>query len=222
MSTERSVLNDRRSRGVTFVIAVAVVGLATFILGRMTAPDAAVPAQGPSPIVTLDHGSPASDDPGIATASRSGAAAAATDFARSMGSVRAYDEDYVEEMEALAAPSWRAEARRLAQNGLDFVRDSYGPRGEISFVPIRYRVSSFSLEQATVHVWGAVLSSGAADGIDNTWGISTIELVRIDDAWRARRGTSEPGPTPALQASPDSAPISALRGFTEYRSGPQP
>lgn len=222
MPNEHSVLRERRSRRVAYITSVAVVGLATFILGRMTAPEAVAPSQDAKPIVSSDPRLPTSDDPGIASASRSGAVASATDFARSMGSVRASDEDYVDEIAAIAAPSWRTEARRLAQNGLNFVTDRYGPRGEITFVPIRYRVSNFSPSQATVQVWGVVLSSRPTDGIDSTWGVSTIELVYLDGGWRVRGGTSDPGPTPDLKESTDSAPMSALEEFTEYRSGPQP
>lgn len=222
MSIDRSVLNDRRPRRVAYITSVAVVGLAAFIFGRTTAPEAVPPSQDAKPAVPSDPGLPTPDDPGVASASRSGAVSAATGFARSMGSVRASDEGYVDQIEAIAAPSWRAEARRLAHNGLDFVTNRYGPNGEISFVPIRYRVSRFSRSRATVQVWGVVLSSGPPGRIDNTWGVSTIELVYLDGEWRARGGASEPGPTPELQESNDFAPVSALEEFSEYGRGPQP
>lgn len=221
MPIERSVLNDRRRNGVAYVAIAAVVTLAAFIGGRMTAPEPPgredrVPAGGPTvltPAATTNHVA--------STPTREGAVTAATTFARIMGSIRSGDTSYIDALVEIAAPDWRDDARRLAENGLDFVQERYGTEGAVTFEPIRYKLVEFDSERATVAIWGVVLSN-ATGAMDATWGMGTIDLVFVDGQWRMAGGESTPGPTPHQLKPQDSAPLSTLNGFSEYTDGPQP
>ncbi len=220
MRIERSALNDRRRNGIACVAIATVVALAAFVGGRMTAPESShgeerAPAGGPTvPTAAATKnriaGTPTSD----------GAVTAATKFARIMGSIRSGDTGYIDALVEIAAPDWRDDARRLAENGLTFVRERYGTDGAVTFEPIRYKLVEFDNERATVAIWGVVLSNSTGP-IDATWGTGTIELNFVEGQWRMAGGESTPGPTPHQLKPEDSAPVSALNGFSEYSDGPQ-
>ncbi len=223
MPINDSAPNERHRRRV--FVAGAILGglLIAFLGGRASAPEAVIPPQvEPRPSIPTGPASPTGNVGSGSQPTKVGAVMEATRFARAMGSVTAGDEDYVHAMEAIAAPSWRSEARRLAMNGLEFVRDRYGAQGSTNFVPVRYRVAEFTGGRATVHVWGVILSEDSAAGITNTWGVGTIDLIYLRREWRMSGGESSPGPTPRVLESTDSAPVSVLDGFSEYRFGPQP
>lgn len=221
MAIRRSLQSAHRTNRVAYAIVAVALLVAAFVGGRATAPDASPPLHPPTQAPPASDVASPADSAAEASPTRDGAVAAATSFARIMGSITAGDAGYVEAMAAIAAPSWRDDARRLAQNGLDFVAKRYGPGGTITFEPVRYRVASFDGESATVAIWGVVLSS-PRDGVDATWGTGTIELALVDGQWRMTGGESMPGPTPHQLEPEDSAPITTLERFSEYRRGPRP
>lgn len=155
--------------------------------------------------------------------SQEGAVEAATNFTRVMASVSAAREDYVAAVETMAAPDWRMEARRLAENGLDFVQDRYGAGGSFSFAPVRYRVVSYTDSEATIDVWGVTVASGPKiPGIEESWLTGTLDLSWISGDWRLTGQQSETGPTPELVRTKDGVTADALSSFEEYEHAPSP
>jgi hypothetical protein len=96
-----------------------------------------------------------------------------------------------------------------------------GDRGSVVFVPVRYRVASYSDDLAEIELWGTAIGSALDSGIfEQSWVIASIELVWVDDDWRVRGQGSRAGPAPAsIEAEPG---IDDLEGFREYSYGPRP
>lgn len=222
---ERSPLNERRRSRAAFALIGICCMLLAFAVGRITAPEApeASPPQGsPAPQASPEPESPRPAAEGFAR-TESGAAAAATSFAQIMSSITPDHEAFVEATEAVATRAWRAEARRLALNGIEFVTESYGAAGSTSFAPVRYRVSEFDQDQATVEVWGVTLAGrGGLQQLDELWATARIELTWTSEGWRVSGGSSSAGPTPARLPSDGSKPLDQLDGYREYRHGPRP
>jgi hypothetical protein len=220
MPIEPSVLHERRSRRVAYVTSIALVGLAAFIFGRMTAPEGA-PDQpsGLRPSVVASPNS--SDDAPSAERTETAAVGAATRFARIMGSIRVDDAGYVAAMEAIAAPSWRDEARELARAGVDVILQRYGRGGTSTFMPLRYRVTKYDQTAAVVEIWGVGVSGGATGRLESTWGIGTFRLTWVRDEWMLAGAASSRGPAPTPLGAPGATPTS-LDAFAEYRDAPTP
>lgn len=224
---DRSPLNEsRRSRRATLALMAFCCVLLAFVLGRVTGPE--TPDASPSPQDSpVPEASPQPEDLDLGAErfarTESGAAAAATSFAQIMSSITPDHEAFVEATEAVATPAWRAEARRLALNGIEFVTESYGAAGSTSFAPVRYRVSAFDQDQATVEVWGVTLAGrGSLQQLDELWATARIELSWTSEGWRVSGGSSSAGPTPARLPSDGSKSLDQLEGYREYRHGPRP
>jgi len=152
-----------------------------------------------------------------------GAVEAATNFTRVMASVPDDADAYLAAAETMAAPDWKDDARRLAQNGLQFLRDRYGSGGAFTFSPLRYRVVEYSNDSATVAVWGVTVASGPKiRGIEESWLTGTLELVWVSNDWRLADQSSRTGPTPELLQTQDGVSVDALEGFQEYSHAPSP
>jgi hypothetical protein len=223
MLSERNVLNDRPRSRTWWLVAMAALAAVVFFAGRATAPgESGEPPAGdalPTPSSSLPPPPSSQSHP----RTPEGAAGAATRFARVMSGATSDRAAFVRATEAIAAPPWRDEARRLAHNGVDFIVERYGPNGESMFVPVRYRILHFSRDEATIEVWGVTLAMGSSvPGIDESWVTGTLELAWIENRWLMAGGDSSVGPTPRLLQTGDPAPISYLEGFREYTRAPQP
>lgn len=152
-----------------------------------------------------------------------GAVEAATNFTRAMATVAGDSDAYIAAAETMAAPEWTSEARRLARNGLRFLRERYGATGSLTFTPLRYRVVSFSDTEAEISIWGVTVASGPKiQGIEESWLTGTLNLSWISDDWRLTGQKSEVGPTPELLQATEHLPNNALNGFQEYENAPSP
>lgn len=152
-----------------------------------------------------------------------GAVAAATNFGRVMASVSIDEQAYREAIRTFAAPQWQSEAEDLAENGLIFLAERYGSEGSFTFVPVRYRVASYSDSDARVELWGVTIASGPKiQGIEESWVTGNVELVWVEDDWRVAGQSSETGPTPELLRTEDQRAMDALNGFKEYQRAPAP
>ena len=187
-------------------IAVGVVVLA-FIAGRISAPD--VPALAPPEV---EQTSPS------ANSSEESAVAAATEYARVMGSFSDDADLYQERALAIAAPSWEGRASEIAQGAVDFLVDRYGDDASVDFEPLRYRVQSHSSEGAVVDVWGVVLATGSkVGGIEESWVTVTLEIVWTGSEWKVAGQSSSGGPTPELLRTEDEGTADELLNeFSEY------
>lgn len=217
-----STLTEHSRTGSWRLLLLAAVALVMFLVGRGTAPEG---SQEPLTTGPLPSASSTLPPPSFQSGTRTpeGAASAATEFARVMSGATSDRAALVHATEAIAAPAWREEARRLAHNGVDFIVDRYGSDGESTFVPVRYRILEFSPTEATIQVWGVTLAMGSSvTGIDESWVTGTIELAWVEDRWLVAGGDSRVGPTPRLLQTGTPAPISFLDGFKEYRRAPRP
>ena len=190
--------------------AIAFVFLALgFLLGRGT-------VQEPEQVPEASPSSPDISEP-LETPLE-----AATRYGRIMTGPSGDVETYLAEMDALAAPEWTERAAELAANGVDFVEERYGPGGSVEFYPVRYRIESESASEATVEIWGVVLGSGPnVNGIEETWGTGTLELVLVDSEWKVRGQSSVGGPTPELLRTEDAFPVTRiLQDFEDYDNAP--
>lgn len=152
-----------------------------------------------------------------------GAVEAATNFARVMASISPDAVSYQRAIQTLAAPDWRDDAEELANSGLSFFSERYGPGGSLTFVPVRYRVSAYSESAATVELWGVSVASGPKiNGVEESWVTGIIDLTWINGDWRVSGQQSEAGPTPELLRTEDERVPEGLRGFEEYQHAPAP
>ena len=215
--------NTHRPRFWLTAIAVSALALAAGIwVGRQPAPDP-LPVPGEAQQEPTPGGSEENGVPLGYAQSEIGAVEAATNFTRAMASVPEDPDLYLAAAETISAPSYREEARRLAENGLDFLRDRYGTGGRFSFAPLRYRVLEYSDTGAQVSVWGVTVASGPKiEGIEESWLTATLNLTWISGDWRLAGQTSETGPTPELLQTSDSSDASILDGYQEYDNAPIP
>lgn len=204
-------------------IVLLVLALAAGIwMGRESAPDP-VPLPGKAQPESVAEGSEVNGVPVGYPHTEMGAVEAATNFTRVMASVPDDSSAYLAAAETMAAPSYRADARRLAENGLEFLRDRYGTGGRFSFAPLRYRVLSYTGGAAKVSVWGVTVASGPkTEGIEESWLTGTLDLTWVSGDWRLAGQASETGPTPELLQTSDSGGASILDGYQEYENAPTP
>ena len=203
---------DQRSatRRRVLVISIVVVALLVGLwLGRATSPDSdSGEAKAPS-----TNGAP--DE----AQSEQGAVKAATHAAQVMAGYSGDPSAYLQEARSIAAPSWQTRAEELAQGAVDFVQERYGSESQVNFQPIRYRVASFSEDEAVIDIWGVVLSTGPKiSGLEESWITGTIELTWIDSGWKVSGQSSQGGPTPELLRTEEEATLSEiLTDFSEYK-----
>jgi hypothetical protein len=187
-----------------------VLLIGAFFLGRGSAPD-----------LKEGVGEPAAQ--GLSLRSEEGAVEAATNFARILPGPSGDVDAYYQAMRDLAAPEWQTRAQELADNAVAFVVDQYGKEGHISFQPVRYRIDSFSSEQADIDIWGIVLATNSGGArIEESWLTATLSVVWVDDEWKLGGQTSRGGPTPELLQTGDQVTADQLGGFEEYKSVESP
>jgi hypothetical protein len=212
----------RRMLGAGAVIALIALA---FWIGRATSPDPKIAS--PEEAETANEGpGPTGDLRGVPVGyarTEEGAIAAASNFARLMSTTTADPQAFVNAFEVIAAPDWRKEARTLAEEGLDFVRERYGSNGILTFTPVRYRLSDFDPSEATVEVWGVTLATGEESSeIDESWVTGRIELRWSAGDWRVAGGTSSAGPTPLLLQAQDDNSIDVFEQFQDFDRAPAP
>ena len=192
-------------------IAIAVALLVGILIGRSLAPDEDVAAP---------ESPPSASTPEAVEFARTeaGAVEAATEYSKIMASPSRDTSAYLNAVSQIASPAWRERARELANNTISFVDERYGAGGSLEFNPIRYRLRSYSSDEATVDIWGVVLGSGPdATGIEESWITGTVNLVSIGGEWKLSGQTSKGGPTPELlQTDEDASASLILNQFREY------
>lgn len=204
------------------IVLLALALAAGIWIGRQSVPDS-VPVPGEAQPEPGPERSELNGVPVGYSQTEMGAVEAATNFTRVMASVPEDSDAYLAAAATMAAPSYRADARRLAENGLEFLRGRYGAGGRFTFAPLRYRVLSYTDTAAKVSVWGVTIASGPKiEGIEESWLTATLELTWVSDDWRLAGQTSETGPTPELLQTSDSGDASILEGYQEYDDAPTP
>lgn len=197
-----------RRSAVIGVVAIALVAIG-FLIGRTLAPIENDPGDA--------EPSPGSWDGRTQSRTEEGALRAATEFARVVSGEIEDPGSYRDAVLAFVAPEWETDARRLVANTLRFVESRYGADAEISFSPIRYRVSEFSDMHAVIDLWGVTVASGSEiRGLEESWITATIRLGWLSNRWFVVDQQSRRGPTPESLGSSDDLEVSELRGFQEY------
>lgn len=191
-------------------VGVVVLLIAVFLVGRATAPSLVEESEG----VTPPTGSSQTEE---------GAVGAASEFARILPGPSGDVDAYLQAMSEIAAPEWQERAQELANNAVDFVADRYGEGGSISFQPIRYRVESFSVQEAEVAIWGVVLATGSGTpNIEESWLTASLNLVWVNDQWKLAGQSSQGGPTPESLRTNDGMTVDQLSGFEEFEGVESP
>lgn len=217
-------------RGALGFVAVLVIGLVVglvvgFILdneGETSTPKEATPNQaaGPGPTDEVN-----SVPVGYAQ-TEEGAVAAATNFHLLSGRDDLLSaDDLSNAMKTLAAPSWADEAERQAKNGYSYIAETYGSDADVTTAVVRYDLTSFDEDQATVRLWVvATISGSSRPNVEATWSVVTTKLQWADDDWRVAGTESAPGPAPVELPSRQSA-LSArdvMEDFSEFLRAPTP
>lgn len=204
--------SSRRLAG-TVAVAVLIALLVGWLFGRSGSEEDGSPS-------TVEE----SVEPGTSDRTEYGAVAAATEFARAMGSPSSDPLEFRQVMSDLAAPGWKQRALELADNVLAFVEERYGKGGSASFHPIRFRVGSYAEDEATVEIWGVILGAGPKlAGTEESWVTATLQLVWLEDEWKVQGQSSRGGPVPEpLRTGGEAAVPSAVESFKEYEHAPIP
>ena len=216
MATEK-----RRALGLVAVLVIGlVVGLVVGVVLRdgkkASTPGEAMPNQvaDPGPTDEVD-GVPV----GYAR-TEEGAVAAATNFQLLSARDDLFDLDALTvAMQAIAAPSWRSEAKRQAENGYAYIADTYGADADVSTAIVRYKVDDFSEKAATVHLWTVSLASGPKrPNVEEVWAVVTVDLTWVDNDWRVAGVESSVGPAPMDLPSgqPAQSAQTVMKEFHEY------
>lgn len=186
--------------------AILLVGLG-LIIGRTTAPKGDVAAEPSSPSTAP-----------TALRNEAGAVKAATEFVRVLAGPSGDVTSYVTQVQQIAAPQWRSRAKELADNAVQFVEERYGEGGSINFEPLRYRVQSHSVDEATIDIWGVVLGAGPKiTGIEESWITGTVDILWTGSQWKVSGQSSKGGPTPELLRTEEDLSAAEILGeFTEY------
>ena len=218
---------DSRSRTGMLVGALVVGLLIGVLLGFVLDQGAKEGPKAQSPSVV--GAGPTTDEDGIPLGyarTEEGAIAAAANFNLLSGRDDLLDrEALTNAMQTFAAPSWKVEAADQAENGYEYIVETYGEDAEVSTAVLRYDVSDFSPERAVVKLWTVtVLSGSARPNVDEVWGIVTINLEWVDADWRVGGIESSPGPAPVdLPSSEPAQPARALmEDFDEFEGAPVP
>ena len=198
------------SRKAVTAVGVAVLLIAVFLVGRATAP---------SLVEERDEVTPPTDS----LQTEEGAIDAASEFARVLPGPSGDVDAYIQAMSEIAAPEWQERAQELANNAVDFVADRYGGDESVSFEPVRYRVGSYSRQEAEVSIWGVVLATSSdSSSIEESWLTTTLNLVWVNDQWKLSGQSSQGGPTPELLRTNDGMTVDQLSGFEEFESVESP
>jgi len=220
--------SDRRG---VLIVLLAVMALAVgvfigFLLDKDGTNNTTVPAPttseaaGPGPTAEL-NGVPVGY-----SRTEDGAVAAATNFQLLSAKDSLLDrEALVTAMQTLAAPGWTEEAARQARNGYDYIVDTYGNDADVTAAVLRYEVTSFDSDRATVRLWVVTTISGSKrPNVEATWGVVTIDLEWAEDDWRATGIESSPGPAPVELPSgqPGQSAFDVMEEFDEFGGAPRP
>lgn len=215
--------SSRYRGGVLLAVAVLVGLLVGLWIGRASAPERDDHPSESAPDSSSTERRIVNGVPVGYERTEAGAVEAATNFTRAMASVTDDAEAYREALKTMAAPQWIGQAEEVAENGLEFLQERYGPGGSFTFSPVRYRVVNYSTTASTIQLWGVTVASGPrVEGIEESWLTATIDLVWISRDWRVSGQQSTTGPTPELLQSEDARTESSLDGFEEYRHAPAP
>ena len=209
LGVSRDPMRRNAAALVFLAVLLAIVG---FAIGRLTAPKESHSTPSPLPSSMGDR----------YPHTRLGAVAAATGFGQALAGSMESATDYRDDLVALAAPGWQQSAEELADNTLDFVHSRYGVDGDLMFMPVRYRVASYTDSEAVIQVWGATIASGSkVPGLEESWVLGTIRLDWIQGTWLVAGQESEAGPTPEVLGATNGVSYeTVLEGFKEYRHGP--
>jgi hypothetical protein len=209
------------------VIIILLVSLGVLV-GRWSAPNSVAPPEAQTEddsAVTEDAG-PREEINGVPVGyarTEEGAILAATNFAQVMTAASDESADYKRAMRTLATPEWAGRSAELAENTIAFVEERYGQGGFATFAPLRYRVTSYSVDNASVDLWGVLVATGPKiQRIDESWLVATVELDWVDGDWRVGGQGSQAGPTPQLLQTQDGTPETELDGFEEYSNAARP
>ncbi|MEA2433946.1 MAG: hypothetical protein QOG54_1403 [Actinomycetota bacterium] len=223
MASERIDSTSDNARRLGLVALVVALVIAAYFFGRQTTGE---PEPNMEPLPTQAGVGPTEEINGVPLGfshDEEGAVAAATAFAIVMTEASGDLEAYRESMNTLAAPVWQEQATELAVNGIDFFHNRYGSGGSATFAPLRYRLTGFSEDSATVDLWGVSTAFGPKhQKIDESWLTGTVELTWVEGDWRVAGQSSQAGPSPELLQTSDGLPMDSLEDFEEYGRAPQP
>ena len=126
------------------------------------------------------------------------------------GSLVSHPAAYRRAMAKMAAPEWRAKARKTSRNAAAFFRGRYGRGGSMITVPLRTEVTSFHSGAARVRLlWVSVAAGPKVVKGEQIWGRTRLNLRWVGGDWRvAGNETSSMPPPPLL---PGQVPGSAAR-----------
>ena len=150
---------------------------------------------------------------------RDGAVAAATAFLQALPwRVLVDDERRAAVVTRFAAAGAGSALDLRVSLGIQGVRDAVAVAPVVARpVFMGYRVSGFTLNRATVAVWGmALFGSGAYEPVSQ-WATSTLDLVWQRGGWRVASMRNRPGPSPRWSIEELAR---AVRSFEEFRHVP--
>lgn len=218
---------DSRLRSGLIVGAVLVGVVIGVLLGFTLDKGSEVPAQTPDPS-SVGPG-PTTEENGVPVGyarTEEGAVAAATNFNLLSGRDDLLDLDAMRSaMQTLAAPSWKDDASRQAQNGYEFIVDTYGEDADVSAAVLRYDLVDFTSDSASVRLWTVSLASGSKQPtVEEVWAVVTVELLWVADDWRVEGVESSVGPAPVDLPSgqPEENAATLMEEFHEFEGAPVP
>jgi hypothetical protein len=213
----------------TLIVAVVIAAAIGLTAGLLLAPDALGTPEGEGKEVQSPKtAGPRSVENGVPVGyarTEEGAVLAATNFSLVSTSELVRDRQaLIRAVETFAAPSWREEARRQAENAHEFAVNRYGDDVEATTSVVRYETRSFSEEAASVRLWAVTVAGGSNRPQEAIWATSILDLEWIEGDWRVSGGDSQEGPVPTSLQDPSDAEsliklIGESRDFTE---GPRP
>jgi hypothetical protein len=166
------------------------------------------------------------------TRSKAGAVAAATNYTAVLSSPVVFDEGRRKRaVAALADPAIAADLQAstaktsaLLAGALRLPAGSGGSGALLRAIPVAYRVDRYDENAATVSIWQTSLGGSTTGApIQQSWGITTVDLRWVAGDWKQRKAVTTLGPVPlADDALPTAASqlIDQTKDFEEYRYGP--
>ena len=166
------------------------------------------------------------------TRSKAGAVAAATNYTAVLSSPVVFDEGRRKRAIAVLADpaaaaglqASTAKSASLLATALRLPAGSGGAGALLRAIPVAYKVDRYDENAATVSIWQTSLG-GSTNGapIQQSWGITTVDLRWVGGDWKQRKAVTTLGPVPlADDALPTAASqlIDQTKDFEEYRYGP--
>jgi hypothetical protein len=189
------------------------------------ASQAAPPMPGVGPARTVD------DVPVGYTRTRAGAVAAATNYTAVLSSPLVFDDARRKRAIAmLAAPEAEAALAQAAERSTALLASALrlpkdgGKEAMLRAIPVAYRVDRYDNNVATVSIWQTSLGGSTTGApIQQSWGITTVDLRWVEGDWKQTRAVTTLGPVPlADDALPTAASelITRTENYEEYRYGP--